>query len=401
MQLGDVEILTRPDTRAWLMAHRNEDPVVLALSRKDNVNLPPVVYSQLKILKKAVKKLPHWEAAGCVFTERGLEQCSSERAASLKNWSGKRCLDLTFGLGVDAHHFASKFDHVTGLEPDPVLFAIANHNRKCLKRDNLQLFNTTAEAWLQSYEGPAFDLVYVDPDRRDEQGQRKQSPAQGKPDIIALLPKLKSLTHKLVIKASPLYDITQAGRDFPEATRLIMVSVDGEVKELLIEIDFDKNETEGLVSVCCDRRGAKNCFELEEQEINLPLIEMPPLAGHFIYEPDAAFYAARKGASLMQQEFPELEARMNDLFGFYFSEKYTKSFPGRVFAIRESLAFKPKNLRKRFRKQALLITRRHFPFSVQHIRKQTGIADGGNLFLICTTIKGEKIAFIAERMYKM
>lgn len=401
MELGDVQILTRPDTRGWLMAHRNEDPAVLALSKKDNVNLPPVVYSQLKILKKAAKKLPHWEAAGCIFTERGLEQSSSERAAALKPWGGKRCLDLTLGLGVDAHHFSKSFDHVTGLEPDPVLFEIAKYNRGCLGADNLELFNSTAESWLEDYDGPGFDLMYVDPDRRDEQGQRKQSPAQGKPDVIALLPKLGSLAKKLIIKASPLYDIAQAGRDFPDATRLISMSVDGEVKELLIEIDFDKSEMETKFSVWCDRGGERMCYDLDKKTGGLPLIEQPPEAGYFIYEPDSAFYAARMGEALIVQEFSDLNASMNNPAGFYFSTKYTKSFPGRVFAIRESLAFKPKNLRKRFRKQALLITRRHFPFSVQHIRKQTGIADGGTLYLICTTINGEKFAFIAERMYKM
>jgi hypothetical protein len=302
---------------------------------------------------------------------------------------------------VDAHHFAGSFEHVTGLEPDPVLFEIAKYNRDCLGAKNLELVNITAEAWLRDYDGPGFDLIYIDPDRRDEQGQRKQSPAQGKPDIVALLPKLKNLTHKLVIKASPLYDIAQATRDFPDASRLITMSVDGEVKELLIEIDFKKSETKAKVSVWCDRGGEKMCYDLDKQVVRLPIIEHPPKAGHFIYEPDSAFYAARMGEALISQKFSDLNARMNDPAGFYFSTKYTKSFPGRVFAIRESLAFKPKNLRKRFRKQALLITRRHFPFSVQHIRKQTGIADGGTFYLICTTIKGEKFAFIAERMYKM
>ena len=326
MQLGDVEILTRSDIRGWLMAHRDDDPVLLALSGKNNANIPPVVYSQLKILRKAAKKLPQWANSGCIFTERGLEQCSSERAAALKQVSGKRCLDLTCGLGVDAAHFAQHFDEVIALEPDPVLFALGKYNIERLGLNNLTLRNSDAETWLAQYEGPGFDLIYADPDRRDEQGNRKHSPVQGKPDVLALLPKLKLLTNKLLIKASPLYDIAEAGRDFPDASCLRIVSVDGEVKELLIEIDFQQ-QTGTNISVCCDRQNELSCFDFNETGRTLPIISQMPGEGSFLYEPDPAFYAARTSALLMEQEFSELNARMNDPAGFYFSEKYTKSFP--------------------------------------------------------------------------
>jgi hypothetical protein len=401
MELGDVEILTRADTKAWLMGHRNDDPVALALSKSSNGDFPPIVYSQLKIQKKAAKKLPRWVAAGCIFTERGLEQCSSERAASIKSVSGKRCLDLSCGLGVDAVHFASSFEQVVALEPDPVLFALGKHNMHCLEVSNLELLHFKAEAWLADYNGPGFDLIYVDPDRRDAQGQRQHSPAQGRPGVLALLPLIKKHTHTLLIKASPMYDVKQASRDFPEATRLTIVSLDGEVKELLIELNFQQPTTDQYINVRCHREGRLYAAVFDDRKAILPLMDDPPEEGTFIYEPDPAFYAAHTSANLMAQEFPVLEASMSDQAGFYFSQKYTKSFPGRVFAIRECLAYKPKYLRKRFRKQSLLITRRHFPFSVHHIRKQTGIADGGNLYLICTTINGKNFAFTAERMNKM
>ena len=70
MQLEDVEILMRAETQDWLTAHREHDPVQLALCNKSNVNLPPVVYSQLKIVQKAAVKLPSWVAAGCIIPGR-------------------------------------------------------------------------------------------------------------------------------------------------------------------------------------------------------------------------------------------------------------------------------------------------------------------------------------------
>ena len=217
MQLEDVKILMRVETQAWLTAHREHDPVQLALSNKSNVNLPPVVYSQLKIVQKAAVKLPSWVAANCIIPGRAYEQSSSERAAALKPWSGKRCLDLTSGLGVDAMHFARHFDEVIALEPDPVLAEVVRFNLQQFQVSNVKLEQSTAEAWLEQYEGQSFDLIYVDPDRRDEHGNRQQSPAKGKPDIRALIPKLMQIGKRLVIKASPLYDIAEAKRDFPEA----------------------------------------------------------------------------------------------------------------------------------------------------------------------------------------
>lgn len=396
MELEDVGILMRADVREWLTAHQADDPVTLAMSKKNNANLPPVVYSQLKIIQKAETKLPKWVENGCIIPARAYEQSSSERAASLKPWTGNRCLDLSCGLGVDATYFSKHFQHVIALEPNEVLYEAVRFNLKQLKINNLQLLQQTAEAYIQTYEGEPFDLVYVDPDRRDEQGKRQHSPAKGKPDIQSLIPRLKQLTKKLVIKASPMYDIAEADRDFPEATRLIVASVDAEVKELLIEIDFEK-QAPLITAIWCDKAEPLR-FEFGQHEPALPLLNHIPSEGTYIYEPDPAFYAGRKGVSLMNGYFQNLEATMNDAAGFYFSSKYTKSFPGRVFAIRETLAYKPKTLRKRFRTQPHLITRRYFPFSVNQIRNASGIPDGGSVYLICTMINREKCVFIADRL---
>ncbi|MFK7970394.1 MAG: hypothetical protein AB8F95_08510 [Bacteroidia bacterium] len=399
MRLEDVGILKRADVQAWLTAHRNEDPVQLALSRDRNADLPPIVYSQLKIIQKAVAKLPSWVANSCIIPPRAYEQCSSERAAQLKSWKGARFLDLTCGLGVDTVHFAKNFESLIALEPDPVLHDAVVFNMDKMGLSHVDVRLQKAEDFVAAYEGAKFDLIYVDPDRRAKDGKRHHGPTDGKPDIRALLPRLSAIGNTLLIKASPMYDVSAAQRDFPESKRLIFTSIDGEVKELLIELDW-KNENRDAAVICiwCDRSQGEFEYEFPLGSSTVPVIQAVPQVGSYIYEPDAAFYASRTGDKLMRQFFPELEAEMNDRTGFYFSSKYTKHFPGRVFAIRETLAYKPKNLRKLFRKEPHLITQRFFPFSVKTIRQETGIPDGGPHHMIYTSFKKEKIAFITDRV---
>lgn len=399
MEEEEIGILQQEDVKTFLRIHLQEaDPAHLALTQKDNAKWPALVYSQLKIWQKAQKKLPSWVEAGCIFTTRGFAQASSEKSAALKPWQGNRCLDLTMGMGVDTVHFASQFEHVEAVEPDPVLRQLAKHNFAQLGLGGLEVHAMDAAQFLANYRGEKFDLIYVDPDRRDAQEKRIQSPWEGSPNLRKLWKDIVKNGRKLVIKASPLYDVEQALRDVPGLQKRIVVSVDGEVKELLLEIDLDQQESEAHLAIWM---GGKNTLILDpiDKKNLVRVSDQVPEPGTYIYEPDAAFYAAHCVGAHISQELSTSDMWVNHPHGYYISEKYTKRFPGRVFEVREVLAYKPKMLKKYFQKRPLLVTQRHFPFSNHHIRQATGIPDGGTDFLLCTQFGRNRYAILADRLH--
>ncbi|MEO0472724.1 MAG: RsmD family RNA methyltransferase, partial [Bacteroidota bacterium] len=84
-------------------------------------------------------------------------------------------LDLTCGLGVDSLYLSQNFESVTSIEANPVLADIATHNFGLLNRSNIQVIHDTAETFLQNRIGPIFDLIYIDPSRRNAAGKRVHS----------------------------------------------------------------------------------------------------------------------------------------------------------------------------------------------------------------------------------
>ena len=99
-------------------------------------------------LYRETAKLPSYAAAQCILPPLAFEQASSEACAAHKRIAGGAVLDLTCGLGADAFFLARRFRRVVTLERDQTLARIAAENFRRLGATNIEVVNTSAEAYL-------------------------------------------------------------------------------------------------------------------------------------------------------------------------------------------------------------------------------------------------------------
>ncbi|MDX2285119.1 MAG: SAM-dependent methyltransferase [Bacteroidia bacterium] len=352
-------------------------------------------------MQKSRRKLPAWYEARCILPPRAYEQASSEAAAALKPYAGGTCLDLTAGLGVDSWHFGRHFRSVTALEADPDLAAVTAWNLRRLGCEAVQVHAVSAERFLASYHGPPFDLIYADPDRRTAGGARVHGLEDCSPDLPALLPRLCQLGKRLVFKLSPLFDLAEAARILPDLDRLAVLSVDGEVREVLAELAPGTAAGPPETAVWLHTPEGPRRFRIGPEAQPAAAPETQAAAYRYIAEPDAAFYKARGLASLLAGEYPGLAAVLNYPDGFAFCGEAPSGFPGRVFEVIEAVPYKPSALKALLRARgirALNVVQRHFPEGAAAIRQQLGAAEGGELFLICTLWQGKRWAYLARRI---
>lgn len=392
--------LQSPEGLALVESHLESDPVSFVLKHQKSAKEIPLsaVATQIKYLQRARTKLPSWYEARCILPPRAFEQCSSEKAAGLKPFvSGSRALDLTCGLGVDTRQLAGLFDEVVALEADPDLAAVTEWNLQRLGCNNVDLRNISAEDFIDAYDGPPFDLVFIDPDRRDKDGRRKYALADCRPDVLALREKLVKLGSRVMIKLSPMLDITELRRQLDPIDRITVVAVDHECKEVLVEL----GASDGFqLGVSCSRGGQTYRFEMEPFSINIPVSY--PEEGEYAYEPDISLYKAGLTGNWWTTAYPDLPGGVNHPEGYYFSSELVEDFPGRVYEVQEVLRYQPQKI-----KQHLLaaghkrvnLSRRYFDVPLKKVRKQGGINEGGEAYLLLTlTPKRERIAILARRL---
>ena len=396
------EILTHDKIRELIEANLDADSADFALRHSHNDFPAALVSSQIKYLQKSRNKLPSFYSARCIIPPRAYEQASSEISAQMKKYKGASCLDLTCGLGVDSYYFAQNFDQVTAVEPDPILSQIVAYNFSLLGTDNIRFLQTTAEVYLNSLDGQIYDLVYVDPDRRDKAGKRRFAMEDCQPDVGKLLPELLRVARTLLIKISPMFDIAEALKVFPYVTAIFVISIKNECKELLVEIK--PSAAEGYIPelrLMLYRNGHKKSYNflLTPSHVNAEIL--PTEGGaQYIWEADVAFYKGRCFRQLIANYFSAYSGSLNHSTGFFFSfGKLPPDFPGKIFKILHTFAYKPAQIKKELKRRGIRkiqIIQRYFPVSGKIIRKQLNMQDGGKHFLICTRIGDQKRAFLAH-----
>ncbi|MDD6747702.1 MAG: SAM-dependent methyltransferase [Paludibacteraceae bacterium] len=328
------------------------------------------------------------------------EQCSSELTARYKasllsplalgEGKEERFLDLTGGYGVDTYFLSEQFSHTDYVEQNEELCRIAAHNfalsqKSKVERQKLSIaiHNTTAEDFLLSSPcGEAgWGLIFLDPARRDSHGSKVFRIEDCTPNVVELLPTLLAHSKRLLIKLSPMLDLTQAVTCLSQVNWDIhIVAIKNEVKEVLLL----SGGTGQITTIDLAQKDQAFVFTREEEQHCGLDIRDGKLA-NYLYEPNAAILKA--GAyKLVAQRFGLYKLDVNT--HLYTSRQFIENFPGRVWRITEK-----QNL-----KQANVLTR-NYPLTPEQLKKKLHLRDGGTAFVIGCRVAGKPTLLYAERVY--
>jgi hypothetical protein len=385
MTLDELRALLDPEVLAMIGAHAVDDPAAFALRFHARRDLPVrAMAEQLACRQKALAKLPSFSRFPLLYTRIALEQASGERAAEWKAsiMQGERVIDLTGGLGIDTLFLARRFDRVVTCERDEVLGRLAEANRRLLSVTNVETRIGDCAAILEGYADDFFDWMLVDPARR-EHGGRSAGLEHSSPDVVRLHDLMLRKARHICIKASPALETTRLEKTLPALGSIIVVSVDGECKEVLLLLDREHPAgTMPLMrAVCLGDRNFEIAFSAEMGE---PGREVAPHAGSWLYEPDAAIIKARLSAELARRHGLFF---LNHTVDYLTSEHRIESFPGRRFLIEACRPFRQKSFRKELAALGItnaVVQRRDFPLSVEALRKRYSIGESSRIFLFFT-----------------
>ena len=397
-------------TKEFIEQHRNDDVYRLALAKTpEGVDLQYAL-QQISAYQILTKKVPSWaECDELIFPRQlSLEQSSSEltaryKAELIKEFMGNQHfthIDLTGGMGIDCYFIAQHTQKSHYVELNPELCQIAQHNFTHLN-PNISVHNTTAEEFLnQSTEYRVQStgnsslltphsslLIYLDPARRGDHGQKLVSIADCQPNVIELLPQMFTLTDKVVVKLSPMLDITRAISELPHIEKLYVISVGNECKELLLFIN--KNYTDDTQICAINLNSQQTTVNTSlltgtlTNEASLT-ISHARAVGKYLYEPYAAHLKSGLYKTIAQQYGCE---KLHQHSHLYTSNTLNNDFPGRKFEVKEVVTFDKKSAKALFKSLTKAnLTTRNFPLTVSELRTQYKIKDGGETYIFATTL---------------
>lgn len=402
MTLEEFSTLKKNKALEIIENHLEDDTSKFALSFRDNEIPTHLLATQIQNLQKSRKKLPSYYRSRCIIPSRAFEQASSELTASFKTHMGKKCLDLCCGLGIDSLAFSGKFDQVTSIEASELLAEITKYNFSKIGVKNVEVHHSRAEEYLNIYDGEPFDLIYLDPDRRDEQGRRQLLLEKCSPNVFELMPQLEKCGKRILIKVSPLFDLHEAVRQFTKLTRLWVISVGNECKEVLLELTPDIENQPIDLKIITYRRNHRQEFQFSWPLSNMDVEQTPPSTSSYLYEPDVAFYKSQAVPQLMEKYFPSTDRYLNYPDAYLFSDELIRdTFPGRRFRILQQMPYKSPAIKKWLKANDISrinISRRHFPKTVKQIRQQINLPDGGEVYLFCSMWEKKGYAWIVEKI---
>lgn len=317
------------------------------------------------------------------------EQSSDELVASYNAstvGSGMKVLDMTAGLGIDSLSMVLAGNHVTSIELDSAKCEALQHNSQLFVNpdyhtiicgDSLAYAKEVIDSSIPgSY---SFDVVYIDPARRDNSNKRTYSFSDCQPDIIANMDLLLALAPKILVKASPLLDISQVFSEIKNLSSLHIVSARGECKELLLEIAHDA-DSKTVKIVELDSSRTPTTLQFTEDEIHdthAPIIDDNSLvAGYYLYEPNPGLMKVTAYGALCKK-FPNLK-KVSPNTSLYVSENLIKDFPGRILRIEKILDKKDV---KSLKGERINVSVRNYPISAQELSKKIKNKEGDNRFL--------------------
>lgn len=394
------------DIAIFIGEHLHDDVQQLALQRNRFPQLSDADFrfllQQIEGRQRTKDKLPSFaQNPDWWYPVRlSCEQCSSEATARYKaeiirpfiGQADATLIDLTAGYGVDTFFMSEHTQRAHYVERNSELCAIAQHNF-ALSRPHIQVHNTTAEEFLSSLpisNTPyplSNTLIYLDPARRSQSGGKVFRIEDCEPNVIEILPILRKYASAILIKFSPMLDISAAMQSLGSEWDIHVVALHNEVKEVLF---ITGNSTIHAVNISHDQTTR---FTLTQAEEKATQNHIANNIGKYLYEPNAAIIKA--GAFRLVGERYGI-AKLDTNTHLYTSDILLPDFQGRVWKVIDAHLAKPSTLDPKLKYS---IISRNYPLSPEQMRKKYKLQDGNDYYLIGARHQGKPTLMLCLREY--
>ena len=432
-------------TQDFIRQHQDDDVRQLAFlgSKYPEVDMP-FALDQIRGRKMARVKLPRWASLeGIIYPPHiSMEQCSSESTALYKAELAARLLglpvsssgtemkaeneiefvDLTGGFGVDFSYIAARLGVKSMyVERQVHLCEAAKENFGRLGLKNAIVKNGDGIEVLHSFHpkkkdaasaddslGITYDqprsllktnlglkIIFIDPARRDDAGNKVVSLKDCTPDVTVLQEEMLSKADYVIIKLSPMLDWHRAISELSHVREVHIISVNNECKELLLVLSA-RNMGENLRIYCINDAQSFVCDELDMESSSVKIAPSTLEEMRYLYEPNASLMKAGCFGVLSGRYDARMLSKNSHLF---VSQAPIEAFPGRSFRIIAVSSFNKKELKRHLSgiTKANIATR-NFPLSVAELRKRLKLKDGGETYIFATTLSDEShVLIITEK----
>lgn len=331
------------------------------------------------------------------------EQCSSEataryKAAIIRQLGEKQdiLIDLTGGYGVDTYFLSEQTTQAHYVERNEELCRIAQHNFQIANKP-IHVHNTSAEDFLAQYSmagSVSSDVkkevvVYLDPARRDAHGGKVFRIEDCEPDVIKILPSLRAISNTILIKFSPMLDITSALQSLGNEWDVHVVALHNEVKEIIFVTGNNRIHAVNILHEGNDQ------FSFTRSEEKSALCAMADCICEYIYEPNAAIIKA--GAFRLVSERYQLH-KLDHNTHFYTADQLIEDFPGRVWKVTAQPIKNQRDIAVLGIQRAAILTR-NYPLTPEQLRKKFKLQESDSYFLIGARIANKPILLLTKRVY--
>lgn len=446
-------------TQDFIRQYQDDDVRQLAFlgSKYPEVDMP-FALDQIRGRKMARVKLPRWASLeGIIYPPHiSMEQCSSESTALYKAELAARLLglpasssgtemkaeneiefvDLTGGFGVDFSYIAARLGVKSMyVERQAHLCEAAKENFGRLGLKNAIVKNGDGIEVLHSFHpkkkdaasdddslGITYDqprsllktnlglkIIFIDPARRDDAGNKVVSLKDCTPDVTVLQEEMFLKADYVIIKLSPMLDWHRAISELSHVREVHIISVNNECKELLLVLsarnmgEMEASSADGEVKhagnlriYCINDAQSFVCDELDMESSQVKIAPSTLEEMLYLYEPNASLMKAGCFGVLSRRYDARMLSKNSHLF---VSREPIAAFPGRSFRIIAVSSFNKKELKRHLSgiTKANIATR-NFPLSVAELRKRLKLKDGGETYIFATTLSDEShVLMITEK----
>ena len=390
-----INLLKDNDVQKFIIENTDTDITKLVFKKNPfpEFNYTDII-NQIDARKRAKSKLPSWFNQKQIIypSAISLQQSSSEQTAKYKSTivSGKKGIDLTAGFGIDSYFFSQVFQKFICIEKNENLSSIIQHNYEVLGVDNILVINEDSSNWLYKNED-FFDLIYIDPARRDVNQKKVFRFEDCEPQILQNFNFYLSKSNTILIITSPLLDISLALSQLKFVKEIHIVAIANEVKELLflIENKYESSIKVHLVDLIED---SFISFDYHHQMWSFDYV----LPLKYLYVPHATLMKIGQFDGL--KELGNL-FKLHPHSHLFTSNETIQNFFGKSFKINEVVSYQKNLIKPYLFNKKLNISCRNFPLKPEELRVKWQIKDGGEDYVFFTiNHKNEKIVLFCTKL---